>query len=72
MKRFLTRKELKVKRKQTIYAGVGIAIIVALYFILTHKLEPVPEIPIVSISPAQKQDVEIYGVRWTHPCTTIC
>lgn len=61
MKRFLTRKELKVKRKQTIYAGVGIAIIVALYFILTQKPEPVPEIPIVSIAPAQKQDVEIYG-----------
>ena len=61
MKRFLTRKELKVKRKQTVYAGVGIAIIIALYFILTQKAEPVPEIPIVSIAPAQKQDVEIYG-----------
>lgn len=61
MKRFLTRKELKVKRKQTVYAGVSIAIIIALYFILTQKAEPVPEIPIVSIAPAQKQDVEIYG-----------
>lgn len=61
MKRFLTRKELKVKRKQTIYAGVGIAIIIALYFILTQKPTPIPEIPVVSITPAQQQDVEIYG-----------
>lgn len=61
MKRFLTRKELKVKRKQTIYAGVGVAIIIALYFILTQKPAPVPEIPVVSVTPAQQQDVEIYG-----------
>lgn len=61
MKRFLTRKELKVKRKQTIYAGIGIAIIIALYFILTRKPAPAPDIPIVSVTPAQQQDVEIYG-----------
>lgn len=61
MKRFLTRKELKVKRKQTIYAGVGVVIIIALYYILTQKPTPVPEIPVVSVTPAQQQDVEIYG-----------
>lgn len=61
MRRFLTRKDLKVKRKQTIYAGIGIIIIVALYLFLTQEKKPVPEAPIVSVTPAQQQDVEIYG-----------
>ena len=30
MKRFLTRKELKLKKKQSIYAAIGIVIIIAL------------------------------------------
>lgn len=59
MKRFLTRKDLKVKKKQTIYAIIGVAIIIGLY--LTREKETVPEAPIVSIMPVQKQDVEIYG-----------
>lgn len=61
MRRFLTRKDLKVKRKQTIYAGIGIIIIVALYLFLTQEKKPVPEAPIVSVTPTQQQDVEIYG-----------
>lgn len=61
MRRFLTRKDLKVKRKQTIYAGIGVLFIVALYLFLTQEKKPVPEAPTVSITPAQQQDVEIYG-----------
>ena len=61
MKRFLTRKDLKVKTKQTIYAVIGVAVIVGLYFYFTREKETVPEAPIVSIMPVQKQDVEIYG-----------
>lgn len=61
MRRFLTRKDLKVKRKQTIYAGIGIIVIVALYMFLTREKKPVAEVPIVSVMPAQQQDVEIYG-----------
>ena len=61
MKRFLTRKDLKVKKKQTIYAVIGVAVIVGLYFYFTREKETVPEAPIVSIMPVQKQDVEIYG-----------
>ncbi len=33
MKRFLTRKEFKVKRKEMIYMVIGIAVILSLYFI---------------------------------------
>ncbi len=61
MKRFLTRKDLKVKKKQTIYAIIGVAIIIDLYLYLTRDKETVPEAPIVSIMPVEKQDVEIYG-----------
>ncbi len=61
MRRFLTKKDLKVKRKQTVYAGIGIIVIVILYLILTRQPAPVPELPIVSVTPAQQQDVEIYG-----------
>ena len=61
MRRFLTKKDLKVKRKQTVYAGIGIIVIVILYLILTRQPAPVPELPIVSVTPAQQRDVEIYG-----------
>lgn len=61
MKRFLTRRDLKVKKKQTIYAIVGVLIIIGLYLYLTREKETIPEAPIVSIMPVQKQDVEIYG-----------
>ena len=37
MKRFLTRKELKLKKKQTIYAAIGIIVIIALYLFLTRE-----------------------------------
>lgn len=61
MRRFLTKKELKVKRKQTIYAGIGVIVIIVLYLFLTRKPTPTPELPVVCVTPAQQQDVEIYG-----------
>ena len=61
MKRFLSVKDLKIRRKQTIYAAICIAVIIAAYLILTHKPKPAPELPIVHATPALKQDVEIYG-----------
>ena len=61
MKRFLTRKELKLKKKQTIYAAIGIIVIIALYLFLTRERPVEPEAPIVSVAPVQKQDVELYG-----------
>lgn len=61
MRRFLTKKDLKIKRKQTIYTGIGILIIIALYLFLTREKKPVPEAPVVCVTPTQQQDVEIYG-----------
>ena len=39
MKRFLTRKELKVKRKEMIYMVIGIAVILSLYYIFTREMK---------------------------------
>lgn len=61
MKRFLTTKELKVKRKQAIYAAICIAATISLYLFFTREKKTVSTPPIVSVMPAQKQDVEIYG-----------
>lgn len=61
MKRFLTRKELKLKKKQSIYAAIGIVIIIALYLFLTREKHVEPEAPIVCVAPVQQQDVELYG-----------
>ena len=61
MRRFLTKKDLKLKKRQTIYAVIGIIVIIGLYWFLTREKETEPEAPIVSVTPAQQQDVEIYG-----------
>ena len=61
MKRSLTKKDLKLKKRQTIYTVIGIAVILAVYWFVTREKETEPEAPIVSVTPAQQQDVEIYG-----------
>ena len=61
MKRFLTKKDLKLKKRQTVYTVIGIIVIIAVYWFLTREKAVEPEAPIVSVTPAQQQDVEIYG-----------
>ena len=57
MKRFLTRKDLRMKKKQAIYAAISVIVVIALYLVLTRKEKPEPELPIVCVTPAQQQDV---------------
>ena len=65
IRQFFTSKDLKIKlkikKRVIVYIVLGIAAAVALYFALTVKKEPEPELPVVSVMPAQKRDVEIYG-----------
>ena len=61
MKRFLTRKDLKFKKKQTIYAFICIILVVGLYFIFKKKEKPAIERPIVCVEPVIQENVEIYG-----------
>ena len=55
--KYFSRKELKVKKRQTIYGVVGIIVIVCIY--LEKKTEP--EAPVVTISTIQQENVNIYG-----------
>ena len=61
MKRFLTKKDLKFKKKQAVYACICIILVVGIYFIFNRKEEPVIERPIVCVEPVVQEDVEIYG-----------
>ncbi len=61
MKRFLTRKDLKFKKKQAIYACICIILVVGLYLIFNRKEKPVVERPIVCVQPVVQENVEIYG-----------
>ncbi|WP_289075485.1 biotin/lipoyl-binding protein, partial [uncultured Bacteroides sp.] len=61
MKRFLTRKDLKFKKKQAIYSCICIILVVGLYLIFNRKEKPVVERPIVCVQPVVQENVEIYG-----------
>ncbi len=57
----LTKKDLKVDKKRTLGAVICAFLVMALLWILTRDHEIVPDPPVVSVSPARQQDVEIYG-----------
>ena len=57
----LTKKELKVDKKQTFWAVICTFLVIALLWILTRDREVIPDPPVVAVSPAEQQDVEIYG-----------
>lgn len=61
MKKLLSYRDYKSNRKRLLGSIILIALIVGLYFLLTRKEEHKPEIPVVSIMPAQQENVEIYG-----------
>lgn len=57
---FLYKEILHLKKKIGIIILVG-GLTIGLYFIITHKPAPVPELPVVGVAPVQQDDVEIYG-----------
>ena len=59
--KYFSRKELKVKKRQTIYGVVGIIVIVCFYLFLTREKKTEPEAPVVTISTIQQENVNIYG-----------
>ena len=59
--RFLTPKELKFQRKQLAIVIALIVLVVLIYFVVSNRPDPKPEIPIVSAEPVQQKDVEIDG-----------
>lgn len=61
MRKFLSKKDLRMKKKQTIYACICIIIVIGLYFIFNKKETPIVEKPIVCVEPVKQENVEIYG-----------
>lgn len=61
MKKKLTKKDLRIKKKQTIYAILCISIVVGLYFFFNREKEVVIERPIVCVERVKQDNVEIYG-----------
>lgn len=61
MKHLFASGENKRNKKLIIWGIVLIIVVVVLFFIFNREKEPAPELPVVSIQPAQQENVEIYG-----------
>ena len=61
MKRFLQKKEMKLKKKGWLMMIACLAVLLAGYFILTCPEKVESEAPAVIVEPAEKGNVEIYG-----------
>lgn len=60
-KRFLSNKELKFQRKQTLYLLICMAAAIVVYLIVTYKPKTEPEVPVVSVEAVTQESVELYG-----------
>lgn len=61
MRLVFTHKEIALKKKRTAIAVIGIGLIIGIYLIISHRPAPAPELPVVAVAPATREDVEIYG-----------
>lgn len=61
MKSFFKNREMKITKRQAVIAVVGIGLLVGIYWYVTRRPAPVPEVPVVAVEPAAQDDVEIYG-----------
>ncbi len=61
MRLFFTKKELRVRKKRLVAMLVCMAVVLALYIVLSWEKEVVPVPPVVAIQPVEQEDVEIYG-----------
>ena len=58
---FLTKADLKIKKKQTLLVSVCIIITVGIFLIINRKEQPTIMAPVVSVAPVIQENVEIYG-----------
>ena len=61
MRHFFTHKEIKLKKKRTAIAVIGIGLVLGIYFIVSRRPAHQQETPVVAIEPVTREDVEIYG-----------
>lgn len=61
MKSFFKNREMKITKRQAVIAVVGIGLLAGIYWYVTRRPAPVPDVPVVAVEPAAQDDVEIYG-----------
>lgn len=61
MRLFFTKRELRLRKKRIVMMIACMAVLLAIYIILTWPKKVVPEAPVVIVEPAQTENVEIYG-----------
>lgn len=60
-KRFWTDKEMSFHKRQGLYLLVGMVAVIALYLLIVYKPKVQPEIPVVSVTSVETDNVELYG-----------
>ena len=58
---FFTKRELRLRKKRIVMMIACMAVLLAIYIILTWPKKVVPEAPVVIVEPAHTENVEIYG-----------
>ena len=61
IRHFFERRELRLRKKRIVMMLCCIAVLVAVYVIITWPEKKAPDVPLVSVEPVGVEDVEIYG-----------
>ena len=61
MRLFFTKKELKLRKRRLVTMLACMAVLLAVYIVLTWPKKVVPVPPVVIVQPVGQDDVEIYG-----------
>ena len=59
MKSFFKKREFRITKKQAVIAAVGIVLLVAIYWFITHRPAPAPDLPVVAVVKMAKKAIRI-------------
>ena len=51
MKSFLKKREIRITRRQAVIAAIAVVVLVAIYWFVTHRPAPAPDLPVVAVEP---------------------
>ena len=49
MKSFLKKREIRITRRQAVIAAIAVVVLVAIYWFVTHRPAPAPDLPVVAV-----------------------
>lgn len=59
MKSFFKKREIRITKRQAVIAAIGIVLLVGIYWFVTHRPAPAPDLPVVAVESVTQDDVEI-------------